>query len=460
MTLRIENLYVKYSEEIRWQIDKLSLILEKGGCLGIIASNGNGKTTLAYGIVGIIPEIFKGTVKGKVVLDEIEYSSVSLGERIRNISYVFQDIESQTLFGTISNIFGLNESDEKQNLVKDCIRYFELEKYLDRTPNTLSSGELQKVVLVASLRNNPRLLIYDEVTSVLDPIMKGKFLGYIQKLKENGITTILLGQRLNLVSKYTNNVLQIKDGVLSPVNIEENVQSVAIKKIYREPDRKFDIQIDRIVYRAPGGQFCLNVEELKLQEGQNIALVGTNGSGKTTFINILYGFIKAHEFEIHIDGKRYTNHKKSPINNIVDIVLHNTNSQILASKTEEIFRHLDVEKRALENIIPFIDYEKDPLTMSFGQIKVVTCIASFLSRNPVICIDEPEYGLDEYNYSIIQSYLKMNKEKKGKTILFATHDIEMAKKHADKIVVFSEGYIIAELNPEDFYKIERLIEEK
>lgn len=445
--LEVKGLFVKYLNQKDWLLEKLDLLVANPSCIGIIGKNGEGKTTFASTLIGVIPYLTKGNVEGNFQLNRIDYSDKPIEERLVKISYVFQDSESQVLFGNVSNILGLYEKDCDTKTIREFVEFFKITHLLNREPYSLSSGELQRVVLVASLRNNPDLLIYDEVTSVLDPLLKIEFSKFTNKLVLKSKYVILMGQRPEMLSPYSKTIFVFKNKRLSISNNSSLVKdyiSLSIESFYLKQPKEFNISIkDFELFRKDENRFHFQVKDLNIPHGQNIAILGVNGSGKTTFLNILYGLIKPKLFDICINEKIYKSFKKSPLNDVVDCVFHSPYNQIIGGTIEEEINMANYEKD-INKLFPYLIYDSDPLNLSFGQMRMLCFISVFIRNKPLLCFDEPEFGLDSLNFAFVQNYLLKNKLEKQRTIIFSSHDLELAKKCADRIIIFKNGKICAD----------------
>jgi energy-coupling factor transport system ATP-binding protein len=462
----IKSLSVKYeNENSDWILSNFNLKFENNTCIGIIGDNGSGKTTLAHALIGIIPFLTKGLVKGAVLLNNFDFLQDSIDSRLNNISYSFQDVESQILFGNVSDVIGLNEISSPKDLINNIIRILGIQHLLDRNPDELSGGEAQRVALASAFRLDPKFIIYDEATSALDPITKRDFHLLINYLKSHNKSILLLGQRPEILLPYTDDVFMLNDSNAfkyksnkqKKISLENNTNDFWNNTILNSELNSFNISelfIKELFFlRKKPNQFKIEIRNFKISGGENIAILGKNGSGKTTFLHLLNGLLKANRFFYRINSDNHFD--SNNISEYIKTVYHSPNSQIIGTTVdEELF---GIEKKIKSEIIKrfsFFEFQKDPLDLSFGQQRLLCLLSSFFSNRPILFIDEPEFGIDSNNIQYIKSYFQLNQKEKIKTIVFTTHDLEFAYELADRCLLMDNGNIIAEIKPNSLIELE------
>ncbi len=463
----IINLSVKYNnKKSDWILNDFNLEVENNSCIGLIGSNGSGKTTLAHTLVGIIPYLTKGLINGSFLYDNENLFQKSIDSRLDQISYSFQDVESQILFGNVSDIIGLNEKSSPKELINNVIKILGIQDLLYRIPNELSGGEAQRVALASAFRLDPKFIIYDEATSALDPIIKKDFSLLLKYLKNLNKSILLLGQRPEILVPYTDRIylleksksIKYESEQYQNINLEINSIDFWKKTLFNSAilynNISSNILIKELFYlRKKPNKFKIEISDFKISKGENIAILGKNGSGKTTFLNLLNGLYKADKFVCQINDNSQDNPKT--LYELIKTVYHSPTSQIIGSTVdEELFEINKSIKSEIARRFSFLKLQKDPLDLSFGQQRFLCLLSSFFSKRPILLIDEPEFGIDSNNIQFIKSYLKLNQKEKLKFIIFSTHDLNFAFEMADKCILMDNGEIISEITPNSVQELE------
>lgn len=201
---------------------------------------------------------------------------------------------------------------------------------------------------------------------------------------------------------------------------------------------------------------------VKIYKGEKLAIMGSNGAGKSTFFLNLNGVLQPEKGEIILDGLKIGKKEFTELRRKVGFVFQDSDSQIIASnvRSEISFGPMnlglkkeDVIKR-VDNAVKYMNIEKlqdrAPHYLSGGEKKSVS-IADILAMEPEILIfDEPMAALDPVNADNVELILdRLHND--GKTLLIATHDVDFAYRFADRILVFSDGQIIAEGTPAEIF---------
>ncbi|BAG08862.1 energy-coupling factor ABC transporter ATP-binding protein [Finegoldia magna] len=244
--IELKNVSFKYELQQEKTIKNLDLYVQQGEFIGIIGKNGSGKTTLCNIIRGIIPDFVQGEISGDIIIDNKNIDDIERGEMAELVGFVFQNPFSQisgikkTVFEEIA--YGLENlgvpREEIKQRVTDVIKLLKIEDLQDKNPNELSGGQSQRVAIASIIVMNPKVLIFDEPTSQLDPLGTEEIFDILKLLKSQNKTIILVEHKIDLIAEYADRVVVMDDGeiifngetheVLSNDKIEESNVSMPI----------------------------------------------------------------------------------------------------------------------------------------------------------------------------------------------------------------------------------------
>lgn len=256
--IELKNVSFKYELQEEKTIKNLDLYVKQGEFVGIIGKNGSGKTTLCNIIRGIIPDFVQGEISGDIIIDNKNIDDIERGEMAELVGFVFQNPFSQisgikkTVFEEIA--YGLENlgvpREEIRQRVTDVIKLLKIEDLQDKNPNELSGGQSQRVAIASIIVMNPKVLIFDEPTSQLDPLGTEEIFDILKLLKSQNKTIILVEHKIDLIAEYADRVVVMDDGeiifngetheVLSNDKIEQHNVSMPIvsKLAYRLNEEK------------------------------------------------------------------------------------------------------------------------------------------------------------------------------------------------------------------------------
>lgn len=221
---------------------------------------------------------------------------------------------------------------------------------------------------------------------------------------------------------------------------------------------KVILRAENLHYSYTGEHEVLKGISLDVYEGERLAILGANGSGKSTFFLNINGVLKPESGALYYRDKLINKSSVKELRKNVGIVFQDADNQIIAStvRAEVSFGPMnlglsrdDVEKR-VNNSLSYMDIlhliDRPPHYLSGGEKKRVSIADIIAMDSEIIIFDEPTASLDPQNISIFEGVLdKLSGD--GKTLVISTHDLEFAFRWADRIVVFCEGNIIADADP-------------
>jgi energy-coupling factor transporter ATP-binding protein EcfA2 len=369
---------------------------------------------------------------------------------------VFQNPAGQMLAETVEDelIFGLENlglsGTEVEARLEDNLVHFGLGSLRQRSPQTLSGGEQQKLALAAIMSRRPPILVLDEPLSMLDSTAANELVTHLDQLVQNGTAVVVCEHRqeyLQLAPLFREFPLG-NGSVRDPVSIERGLQ------IDRLTNYQLDItglEIER------GKRRVISDMNISVAGGKVVALVGRNGVGKTTLLRALTGIQK-------FQGAIYARTNGTRVKPSFGLVYQNPDLQLFnASVREEIlFRIPDPDMDFYEWLIDALGLaayqDTPPLLLSEGEKRRVA-LATVLMRRPQhgILLDEPSLGQDRAHKQVLLNVVRALAQA-GQLVVMATHDLELASQ-ADRLVLLGQEGIVAAGPPDELMRAKHLWEE-
>ena len=210
--IEVKDVYFTYRSGVE-ALKGASLTIRNGEFVAIMGQNGAGKTTLVKHFNGLLKP-----TKGKVFIDEIDTTKVSVAKLARNVGFVFQNPDHQLFCETVEEeiAFALRNFEFKENIVKRRVTWalnlLGLSQYRKTSPFMLSGGERKRVALASVLAWNPKILILDEPTIGQDYQQKEKLRQFILQMKAQRKTIIIVTHDVEFVAECNPRVLLMRDG--------------------------------------------------------------------------------------------------------------------------------------------------------------------------------------------------------------------------------------------------------
>ncbi|MFC4619457.1 ABC transporter ATP-binding protein [Camelliibacillus cellulosilyticus] len=509
-----EELRYRYPNQTELALDHLSFQIEKGEFIGILGASGAGKSTLCQAMVGLIPHFHKGAYGGKMIVDGKLVRETEIWQLASHVGMVFQNPETQlsgaklTVYEEVA--FGLENLGipraEMRRRVDQSLNIMGIETIKDRNPYDLSGGQKQRVAIAGVLAMYPKIIIFDEPTSQLDPQGTNEVYQAIKTLSLEGMTVIVVEHNMEMLARYSDRLFLLAGGRLidadrpSRLFARDDLEAYGVKRpLYTEALRKLGVTggevpvtlqdatrclMRRPFHSIPAGQSTRpTVSEAQLIiknvsysypsgtavfRGINLALgseatavIGQNGAGKSTLMKLLKGLILPDDGEIWIDGVNSKETTAAKLSSKIGMVFQNPDDQIFKNTVfdEVAFgpRRLFDEKtaasqtlKALEQFGLTVKQKDNPFDLSFSERKRVA-IASVLAMNPdVVIFDEPTLGQDAAGIETIKSIIQDLKSQ-GKQVLAILHDMDFATEMFDRIIVMAGGRILKDGQPRDVF---------
>ena len=446
-------------------LDGLVLSVEAGARLAVLGDNGSGKTTLARHLAGWDAAGDAIEIDGKLLRDR------SIAERAGLIQYVGQ-VPNRHLSGRAFSVrdeiaFGpenlLLSRAEIARRVTSALERTGLADLASRDPFTLSGGEQQRLALAAALAMEPAILILDEPVSNLDPEARKTVLAILRDLPAS-VTLILLDTSEALARQLGGPVLLLEGGGLCPTQLgavevpEWDDQEATETRLAAIPSASIVapmplpapivhpvLAVEGVSFGYGGARPLWRDLSFNLRAGDIVALIGANGTGKSTLLRLINGLLKPKAGRIALQGADTRSLRVDQLARHVGTVFQEPEYQIFEPtvRREVEFgpRQLglpagEVEARrdrVLERTGLATEADRHPLDLTHAQQRFVA-IASVLANAPrLLLLDEAQRGLDAGNTRRLEAILA-DERAAGTATIIISHDLDFVARNATAIL--------------------------
>ena len=495
--LEIDSLTFRYRRASEPAIQHLSLHMEPGEVLLVAGPSGCGKSTLIRAINGLIPHSYRGEMSGRVLLDGRLTSELRLREIGLMVGTLLQDPTKQVVGSTVEaelafgpENLGLARS-EIHDRIRDVVATTGIGAIAGRETAWLSGGEQQLLAMAGTLMMQPRLLVIDEPLANLDPATATRLLGILRAQADQGRAVVIVEHRVEeALDLRPDRVLWIEEGrvrFLGPVDrFLEVADPDSVKLPFevvlaRERERHQRSGSEPVAAAPPATEPSesraarLEFQDLHVVLGERevlsgiraalggrevVAVLGPNGSGKTTMFRSAMRLVAPSSGSIQVDGSPIANRTVADLARVFGYVFQSP-SQMLFARTvrEELLfgptnlgHRLDqadallartLERTSLDTVEGILD--RPPLTLSFGQQKRLALAIALALEPRTLLLDEPSAGQDHRTAAAFMSSVLAIPGLES--IFLVTHDVDLALAHADRILVIRDGRVVADGPP-------------
>ncbi len=493
-------------------LSNINLTIEHGEYVTLCGKSGSGKSTLLRHLKTVLTPA--GKRSGKILFNDRELSQLSDYEQASFIGYVMQNPDSQIVTEKVWHelAFGLESIGVDPKTIRlrvaEMASYFGIQGWFDKNVSELSGGQKQLLNLASIMAMQPSVLILDEPTSQLDPIAAADFLSTVRKINlELGTTIIITEHRLEDVLyasdkvvvldhgkliacdtpraigeylKNTNDEMFVAmptpvqvyysldsrytDGYKVPLTVREGANMLTemigytdklISKVdvkNRESTRDYALELRDLWYRyTRDGNDILRGTSLKVEKGTIHAIVGGNGTGKSTTLRAICGICKPYRGEILINGQKASKYKKGELWKHLSMLPQDPQSLFVKETVKDELLEMDKD---IDDVAEMCDikylYDQHPFDLSGGEQQRVALAKVLLNHPDILLLDEPTKGLD--NFFKIKFAEILNKLRdSGITIVLVSHDVEFCAKYADYCSMFFSGDVVMTNTPNEFF---------
>ena len=201
--IEIKDLYYRYSGKEGNILDGVSLEVKEGEVVGIVGLSGCGKSTLCYCVNGLIPQIYKGELKGEVLIFGSPVREMRIADIATRVGTVFQDPDTQLFSPTVEDevAFGPEnlclEREEIGRRITAALEQVGMSAHRFASTDQLSGGQKQLIAIASVLSLQPDVLIFDEIMSQIDRTGRRRIKEVIKGLKKSGKTILMVEHNLS-----------------------------------------------------------------------------------------------------------------------------------------------------------------------------------------------------------------------------------------------------------------------
>lgn len=517
--IHVDALCLRFeSQRNKNTLSNVSFNLNQGESLLLLGPSGCGKSTLTFCLNGLYPRELDGQMDGNIFINGKKAIDFLPGELSQQVGVVFQDPDTQFCMLTVEDeiAFGLENIMVPQAMMEDKIDHaLALVHMLDfkrETITSLSGGQKQKLALACILALEPSLLILDEPTANLDPVASKDLIQTINRLKKKiHCSLIIIEHQLDGWTELAERCLLLNrngetfyDGLLRNAikyNFPElesqgiwlpKVTQYLLQHVTKIPSnvpltledfsnqmdlwKTIDWQTDKqtgneehalmldarnISWRTKNKQIIQDVS-LKFFQGEFVAIVGANGSGKTSLSRIIAGIQKPTTGTVYVKGKSIKDWKESYLRNEIGYVFQNPEHQFVMNTVfDEAAFSLRVkgisEDDVREKVEAILDVcgltmfkQEHPYSLSQGQKRRLSVATMIVDSQEMLLLDEPTFGQDANSNQELMNLLQ-TRFYNGTSIVMITHDMEIVHRYATRVIVINEGEIVKDCPPADLW---------
>ena len=498
MNYVVNDISYKYTPDGKEVLKKVNFSIEKGKVTAIVGPSGCGKSTLVQIFSQVIPKLIgNGELQGSFDVPEGTFVSV-VSQSPENQLFGY-GVEDAIAFGMENLGLPQEEIMERMEYVLDLLN---LQYLRNRSVANLSGGQRQSVCIASVLAMDPDILIMDEPVSSLDPNGKKMVQSILGQLSINGNTTVLVDNNLVWSAGIVDHVIGLLDGeVVFDGTRDDFFKDFALQErlgviipqeveIYRELSKSFP-QLE-LFYTVEEGQKQLEKlipvreftntqvqEEEKepvitvhnlgktfsdgfhalidvnanVAKGKAVAVLGQNGSGKTTFVKHLNGLHKPTEGDVRYKGESIIKKTVAQVSKNIILVFQHPEHMLFEETVERELtfcarmQQVPFSEEQLTEVLKSYHLEEDretfPLNLSMGKKHMLTILSVLFSSADVIILDEPTLGMDGFLIKELADMIK-KLSAEGKTVIMISHEIPLVFKTVDEAIILNQGEKIFE----------------
>ena len=525
--IEIDHLTYSYPGAAHPALQDITVCVEQGDFLAIVGNNGCGKSTFCKALNGLIPQFISGDFSGRVLACGLDTRTSDVGALARKVGYVYQDFENQIIRPTVlddasyacQNYAMPDYKERGMAALEQCGLRGRESDFIWQ----LSGGQTHLLALAGALSLQPDVLILDEPIAQLDPAHADRIYGVLRDLNERyGKTIIVIEHHTEYIADFCKHVMLLKEGrvqwMLPTGEALQRVEELQNCNIFppqvtlaawrmrqagaldapRLPATVAegkDVFVPRaapipapqsatpvrgetvaafqdvsVAYRSVKGEphKVFDGLDLEIHKGDKVALIGSNGAGKSTFMKLLVGLMKPSAGSVSLYGRSLRDVRPEALSREISMVYQNPEDMFIKDSIEKDIAYA-MEARGVPDTTARTDRllerfrladlrDRDGRLLSGGQMRRASLAIGVALDPGILLLDEPTANLDIATRKEIMRTLEDLKEI-TETVVIATHDMQLVCEWAQRIIVLCGGRVVADGSRDEIFGDRALIEQ-
>ena len=410
-----------------WALKNVSFEVQKGDKVGIVGLNGAGKSTLLKLISGVMKPT-EGLLETKGRISPLLELGGGFDPNYTGRENIFLN---GALLGYSKNFL--------ESKYDEIVEFSEIGDFIDVPLKNYSTGMMMRLGFSIATVVEPEILILDEVLSVGDVKFQEKSENRLKSFLEKDVTVLLVSHTTKKIRDLCNKAIWLEKGKLIMQGTADEVCDAY------EESTKSDKKIGKSDFNKPG---ITNSQDLQVEKGEILGLLGINGTDKINSENPINGFLKSNNSRILINDKEIKKFNDRHIG-VCPKELCLWDNLTCRENLNLIGKMYNVSKNLLKPRVERLLYDfflidgADTVAskLSNGMKRRLNLALTLVHEPEIIVIDEPSNGVDPQSRIIIWNYIQSLRDLDGKTVILITHDIYEADL-SDRVAIIDNGQIL------------------
>ncbi len=499
--ISFDQVTFSYQDATEPVLRNVSMEIPEGELALVVGHTGKGKSTLLNLVNGMAPHFTGGILAGRVSVADRSTADFAPREMADLVGVVRQDPAAGFVTDIVEDELAYTmeslavPADVMRRRVEETLDLLGLASLRNRPLRTLSGGERQRVAIGSVMTAQPSVLVLDEPTSALDPQAAEEVLAAIQRFVHDlGLTVLMSEHRLERVVQYADSVVCLTDrgevtrdpnpahAMISapvappvvelgrwagwdplPLSIRDarrqaaslrqdiSVRMTDVPNVETVSDSETTEAVADVSHASinRGGRVVLRSIDFRVSPGEVVALMGRNGSGKSTFLQMLSGSTSPSAGQVSVRGLNPTQLEGTELVTTVGMVPQEPALMLWAESVEAECAAADRTSELadgstlalFQRLRADIDPQMHPRDLSEGT-RLALVVALVASAAPdLLLLDEPTRGLD-YSAKVTLTELLRESAAHGQAVVVATHDVELVAAVCTRVVMIGDGDIV------------------